>query len=149
MKPTQVSDRVNNDDQQKAQTIVSTPAPALAPSASAKILWGKTEALARLGGDEELLRELCQIFLTESPKHLQELRQAIAQADPEAVRRAAHSLKGELGYLGAGAAEQASRVLEGMGHDKNLSQATEVFASLEREMAGLHFALKDFAGAAR
>ena len=41
--------------------------------------------------------ELCQIFLEESPKLLQKLREAIADADPDAVMRAAHSIKGELG----------------------------------------------------
>ena len=60
--------------------------PAAAPSPvaaapSAKLLWGKAEALDRLGGDEELLRELCQIFLDESPKLLRKLRQAIIDAD--------------------------------------------------------------------
>ena len=34
-----------------------------------------------------------------------------------------------------------------MGHEKNLSRATEVFTLLEREMACLHLALKDPAGA--
>ena len=42
------------------------------------------EALDRLGGDEELFRELCGIFLEESPKLLQKLREAIAEGDPVA-----------------------------------------------------------------
>jgi two-component system sensor histidine kinase/response regulator len=114
---------------------------------SAKMLWGKAEALERLGGDEELLRELCQIFLEESPKLLQKLRQAVVDSDSEAVMRAGHSLKGELGYLGAPGALQAARELEDMGHGKNLSRAPEVLRVLEREMASLHLALKDPAGA--
>jgi HPt (histidine-containing phosphotransfer) domain-containing protein len=52
-----------------------------------------------LGGDEGLLRDLCQIFLEESPKLLHKLRQAIGDTDAEAVMRAAPSLKAELGYL--------------------------------------------------
>jgi two-component system, sensor histidine kinase and response regulator len=124
-------------------------APALIASNSTKAAWDKAEALDRLGGDEELLRELCGIFLAESPKLLQKLRQAIVEADVEGVMRAAHSLKGELGYLGAEAAVQAARQLEDMGHEKNLLNAAEVFALLEREFAGLHAALKDFAGATR
>jgi two-component system sensor histidine kinase/response regulator len=111
-----------------------------------KTAWARAEALDRLGGDEELLRELCQIFLEESPKLLQKLRQAIIDADPDAVMRAAHSLKGELGYLSAAGASQAARELEDMGHEKNLSRASESLAVLERELAGLHLALKDPAG---
>jgi HPt (histidine-containing phosphotransfer) domain-containing protein len=111
-----------------------------------KLLWGKAEALERLGGDEELLRELCQIFLQESPKLLEKLRRAIVTSDAESVMRAAHSLKGELGYLGAARATQAAQELEDMGHDNKLSHATATLNVLEREMAGLHLALTDPAG---
>ena len=45
---------------------------------------------------------------------LQKLREAIADAGPDAVMRAAHSIKGELGYLGAAQATQAARELEDM-----------------------------------
>jgi two-component system, sensor histidine kinase and response regulator len=121
-------------------------APVLTASVSTKVVWGRAEALDRLGGDEDLFRELCGIFLEESPKLLQKLREAIAEGDPVGVMRAAHSLKGELGYLGAETAVKASQSLEDMGHEKNLAQATEVFALLEREFAGLHLALKDSSG---
>jgi HPt (histidine-containing phosphotransfer) domain-containing protein len=90
--------------------------------------------------------QLCQIFLEESPKLLQKLQQAIACTDAEAVMHAAHSLKGELGYLGAAGASQAARELENMGHRKNLSHAPEVFVVLQREIASLNLALKEPAG---
>jgi HPt (histidine-containing phosphotransfer) domain-containing protein len=110
------------------------------------MVWARAEALDRLGGDEELLRELCQIFLEESPKLLQKLRQAIVDTDPDAVMRAAHSLKGELGYLSGAGGTQAARELEDMGHEKDLSRAPEGLVVLERELAGLQLALKDPAG---
>jgi two-component system, sensor histidine kinase and response regulator len=134
-------------DIEKTLSTLSSGQPVPPPSPSGKILWGKAEALERLGGDEDLLRELCQIFLVESPNLLQKLREAIAGADPEAVMRAAHSLKGELGYLGAPGAAQAARELEDMGHEKNLSRAAELFILLERELTGLRLALEDPAGA--
>jgi HPt (histidine-containing phosphotransfer) domain-containing protein len=149
MKPTRVSDSDQGRDQDRAQASASGPTVVPPPSASTKVLWGRAEALDRLGGDEELFRELCEIFIEESPKLLQTLRQAIAESDPDAVMRAAHSLKGELGYLGAETAVQASRRLEDMGHDKNLAQATEVFAVLERELAGLLLVMRESAGAVR
>ena len=132
-----------------AQASSSAARLAPAPGDSTKATWDRVEALDRLGGDEELLRELCGIFLAESPKLLQKLRQAVAEADAEGVIRAAHSLKGELGYLGAEVAVQAARKLEDMGHEKNLSNAAEVFALLEREFTGLHATLKGLAGATR
>ncbi len=106
-------------------------------------VWQKTEALDRLCGDEDLLRKLCQIFLEESPKLLEKLRQAVRDADPEAVMRAAHSLKGELSYLGAGGASDAASQMEHLGHEKDLSRAPAVLQLLERELADLHFAMRD------
>jgi two-component system sensor histidine kinase/response regulator len=120
---------------------------AVPAGSSAKLLWDKVEALDRLGGDEQLLRELCQIFLEESPKLLRKLRQAIIDEDANALMRAAHNLKGELGYLGAVEASQAAQKLEDMGHENDLSQAAETLAVLEGETASLHVALKDPAGA--
>jgi two-component system sensor histidine kinase/response regulator len=114
---------------------------------SEKLLWGKAEALERLGGDEELLRELCQIFLQESPKLLVKLRRAIVDSDAQGVTRAAHSLKGELGYLGAAAASQAAQELEDMGRQNNIFRAAEILVGLEREVTSLHLAMKDSAGA--
>jgi two-component system sensor histidine kinase/response regulator len=117
------------------------------PNGTKKISWGKAAALERLGGDEDLLRDLCKIFWEESPKLLQRLRHAIADANPEAVMCACHSLKGELGYLGADDAAQAVRELEDMGHSNNLFGAWELFILVEQELGSLHVAMKTFAGA--
>ena len=114
---------VNGSWSEKTPTAVPIPPCGPGGNAAGKILWGKDEAVERLGGDEELFWELCEIFLQESPKLLQKLGKAIAESDADAVMRAAHNLKGELGYLGAVEALQASRALEHMGHEKNLSEA--------------------------
>ena len=104
--------------------------------------WNKAEALGRIEGDEELLHEMCQIFLENSPKLLQKLQQAIAAGDADAVMRAAHSLKGESSYLQASGTTDAARQLEEMGRTQNLSGAGDTLAVLERQVAGLHLDLK-------
>lgn len=109
-------------------------------------VWQRAEALERLGGDEDLLRELCQIFLEESPKLLQTLRQAAVAGDAEAVMRAAHSFKGELSYLGAEEATHAARILENMGHEKDLSGADATLVSLERQVTELCLSMKSARG---
>ena len=85
--------------------------------------------------------------MDESPNLLRKLREAIVDADADAVMRAAHSLRGELGYMGAAEAAQAAQELEDMGQEKNLSRAPELFTVLEQELARLHLALKEPAGA--
>jgi two-component system sensor histidine kinase/response regulator len=131
------------------QTLSSAVRSPMVPSQPAvpKASWDKTEALDRIGGDEQLLQELCEIFLEESPKLLQKLHQAVAAGDADAVMRAAHSLKGESSYLGAGGTSQAARQLEEMGRGNDLSRAGETLGVLEREVAGLRLNLKELAGA--
>lgn len=107
--------------------------------------WSKAEVLDRLGDDEDLLRELCGIFLSESPKLLEKLREAIAEGEAGAVMRAAHSLKGEVSYLSAPAATEDAGWLEDMGHNHDISRAPEVLLVLEREMEHLVRAIREFA----
>ncbi|HEX4424712.1 MAG TPA: response regulator, partial [Terriglobales bacterium] len=109
--------------------------------------WSKANALHRVGGDEELLQELCKIYLEESPKVLEKLRQSVTDGNAKDVKFLAHSMKGELSYLGAEKASQAARDLEKMGNDNDLSKAAAVFAILEREVLELQSALKSMSGA--
>jgi two-component system sensor histidine kinase/response regulator len=123
--------------------------PAVRSGAYAESSWNRSESLARLGGDEDLFRELCGIFMDESPKLLEKLKQAITADDAGAVKRAAHSLKGELGYLGAAAAVQITQQLERLVHENNLSHAIGVFHLLEQEMAELRAEIEDYVGVKR
>jgi two-component system, sensor histidine kinase and response regulator len=137
-----------SDIEETLSGLASTPVTVAKPKpAEEAASWNKAEALGRIGGDEELLRELCQIFLEESPKLLEKLRQAVTAGDADALMRAAHSLKGESSYLGAGGTSQAARQLEEMGRSNDLSRAGDTVAVLEREVAGLHASLKELAGA--
>ena len=134
-----------SDIEQTLAGLAGTPGTPVEPAQAAS--WNKVEALDRIGGDEELLREVCQIFLEESPKLLKKLQQAVAAGDADGVVRAAHSLKGESSYLSASGTSRAARQLEEMGHNKDLSHARDTLAVLEREVAGLHLDLKALEGA--
>jgi HPt (histidine-containing phosphotransfer) domain-containing protein len=114
-----------------------TPAPPAEPAS-----WNKAEALGRIEGDEDLLQEMCQIFLENSPKLLGELQQAVAAGDAGGVARAAHSLKGESSYLSASGTSRAARQLEEMGRNQDLSDASDTLAVLEKEVARLQIDLR-------
>lgn len=92
--------------------------------------------LERLGGDEHLLREVANLFLEETPKHLAELRRAVDAGDVGTIARIAHTLKGELGYLDASAAKQAGRVEE-LGSKCDLPGLAKTVPVLEREVGYL------------
>jgi two-component system, sensor histidine kinase and response regulator len=107
--------------------------------------WSKVEALDRLGGDQQLLQELIQIFLEESPKLMSKLQKAVSDSDAEAVMQCAHSMKGELSCLGGDDAAKAAQELETMGRNKTLAGSADALVTFEREFAAVTLLLKDAA----
>ena len=67
--------------------------------------------LARVEGDRSLLRELAQIFRTEVPGVLAEIRLCVATGNSAGLERAAHGFRGACGSFGAGGAVRAAHVL--------------------------------------
>lgn len=88
----------------------------------------------RFAGNEELKRQLMQVFLEEYPILMQDVRQAVDKADPKALARAAHTVKGSLGYFEAQAASQTAFEMERLGRSGQMKDAPEVLARLEAEM---------------
>ena len=94
-------------------------------------------ALSRVGGDEELLREIASLFLEDYPKAMAELRLAASQGDAQGVERTAHGLKGSVANFGAQAAVDAALMLENMGRSRQLADAEPVVRTLELALAAL------------
>jgi signal transduction histidine kinase/DNA-binding response OmpR family regulator len=101
------------------------------------IPWDGAKALERVDGNKQLLREIVQIFLEESPKQLADLKRAVIEGNAELVERTAHGLKGELSYLGMPTVSQRAHVLEQMGRECNLDHAAELFVVFETEVSAM------------
>jgi HPt (histidine-containing phosphotransfer) domain-containing protein len=99
--------------------------------------WNPDQTLERLDGDETLLHEVVQIFLEEVPKHLAGLRKAITEHDTETAERMAHSLQGELGYLGIADLSRVARELEEKGRTSDFQGALSALPPFEAAIAGL------------
>jgi protein-histidine pros-kinase len=91
----------------------------------------EAEILARLDGDCQLLAELCDMALTEIPRMIETLAEAVRVEDANAVHRSAHRLKGSLSIFGAGPHIEISQALEDMALNRDLLRAPEVFGRLE------------------
>jgi CheY-like chemotaxis protein len=117
------------------------------PAAPSGIVWKMDETLERLGGDEKLFHEVIEIFLDDVPKHLASLRRAIAAGDAEAVEGAAHTLKGELGYLGISEVSQKARELEAFGRNSDLRFAADLYATLASDLSELLTSMRRTMGA--
>ncbi len=93
--------------------------------------------LENCAGDESLVSEVLELFRKEAPGLLTDIGAAVTKGDPLAVKYTAHRLKGALASLAAGPCVTASRELELMGSNGELSQAAEMYGQLEREMQTL------------
>jgi len=97
--------------------------------------------LARVEGDRSLLRELAQIFRTEVPGVLAEIRLCVATGNSAGLERAAHGFRGACGSFGAGGAVRAAHVLELMGRRASFEDVDARVADLVRETDSLQLAL--------
>jgi HPt (histidine-containing phosphotransfer) domain-containing protein len=88
-------------------------------------------------GNLRLLRELVRLFLADYPQRLAEINEATRRGDAEALRIAAHTLKGSIGNFAAKKAFEAAQRLETMGRERNLANAAEACMTLESELARL------------
>ena len=108
----------------------------------AVIAWSPAVMLERLGGDEELTRQLVELFIAECPRMMAVVRDSVASGDPDQVRRAAHAFKGSVGNFTDDAPMTTAFELEQIGRNGQVDLAAGVLLRLEGEvesfLAALH-----------
>ncbi len=97
----------------------------------------REEMMACVGGDEELFRELVELFVDDYPGHLARIREAASGADAKELERAAHTLKGAVGNFAAVEAAKTALDLENMGRSGDLDGALERCTVLEEQLVTL------------
>lgn len=93
------------------------------------------QALERLGGDDQLLGEIAEIFLATAPATLAQIRQTIADGRHEELSRAAHTLKGSVANFAAPDAFQAARDLETAARAAQADRYEELAWRVEQALA--------------
>jgi HPt (histidine-containing phosphotransfer) domain-containing protein len=101
------------------------------------------EALDRLGGDEELLREIAGLFMEDYPKTLADIRRALDIQSGPALESAAHNLKGAVGNFGAAPVWEAARSLEQMGRENQLAHSEAAWVELNTTLTQLKGELEE------
>jgi two-component system sensor histidine kinase/response regulator len=94
-------------------------------------------ALTVADGERELLQEMMEVLLAESPAQLATLRAALHHGDAHRLEPAAHSLKGALGAVGATRAQRLAQQLEAKGQADQLEGARSIWQQLDTELARL------------
>ena len=100
------------------------------------------DALKQTTGPEFAL-ELVDTFLQEAPSMLNELRSALAAADADRFRRAAHSLKSNANTFGALAFGAMARELELAGVAKVIDSGPQAIDALMQEYSRVAAALTE------
>jgi two-component system sensor histidine kinase/response regulator len=94
-------------------------------------------ALARVGGDKELLREIAVLFIEECPRALAGIQEAIAAGDAVKLENTAHALKGSVANFGARDAVEAAFRLEQMGRAHEMGEAEGILPKLESALSAV------------
>jgi CheY-like chemotaxis protein len=89
------------------------------------------------GGDVEFEKELVGEFLRTAPVLVEDAAKALASGDAAAAQRAAHTLKGASGSIGAGPLAEASRLLEEICRQKRLEEAGPWIAQIRTRLDDL------------
>lgn len=97
------------------------------------VVFDRRQAAEATGGDDELLREIVAIFLEDCPRMIEEIAEAAHAGDADALRRAAHTLKGSVGVLGAKALAAAAKDVEDGARAGDVETATAAFERVEEE----------------
>jgi len=114
---------------------LAEPGPALDPTVLAELrqFQGK--------GEPDIVQELAEAFQFETLQLLETLRQAVAEGQPEQLKRAAHNLKGSSHNLGARTMAALSAELEVIGKHGTVEGAAELITRLEQEYLRICLAL--------
>ncbi len=93
-------------------------------------------------GDPELLLDLIQMFLEDGPQKVRAVVDAVGTGDFEAAERAAHSLKGSSGNLGARLLQHTCEALQQSTRHHRLDESRRLAPQLQQRFAEAEVALR-------
>jgi CheY-like chemotaxis protein/HPt (histidine-containing phosphotransfer) domain-containing protein len=114
----------------------------LIESTEEKEVFDKKGALERLGGDEELLKEILGMFLDDAPNQIERMQKQLEAEDLFGLERQAHSLKGAVMNIGGNALEKVAFAIELAARNGELDKARLLVAKLQKEFEGFKATLE-------
>jgi PAS domain S-box-containing protein len=117
--------------------ISGSPAPGQSHGASqpaALDVFDEGAALAYAGGDRRLLAEVVKLFRSDYPSSRRQIDGALQRRDFEALRMAAHRLKGAVATVGGQAGRQAAAELEQRARAGDFTGAEDAYTKLRKEI---------------
>jgi two-component system, sensor histidine kinase and response regulator len=94
----------------------------------------RAAALAQVGGDVTLLRDLVSVFRSDCSTLREEMHNALQRKDAPALMRAAHTIKGMVRFFAAETVAATAFQVETLGGSGDLDKAAETVLALEEEV---------------
>ncbi|TXI82008.1 MAG: Hpt domain-containing protein, partial [Cupriavidus sp.] len=105
--------------------------------ATPPVVFNKQHALARLGGLEDVLRDVMALMTTESPKIHAEIGASFQRGDLVTLKRSAHTLKGSVSLVGAMDLVQRLRRVEDAATAGEIAHLPDEFVEIDRQFEQL------------
>jgi signal transduction histidine kinase/DNA-binding response OmpR family regulator len=113
---------VEQGDDREVQTAIGEP-----------VTFDEDALRQRLSGDDELMADVIRVFVDDLPVRLAAIKHAVTARDAEALRDAAHALKGAAANLSAARLFEASRVIEQVAVEGRMDAADAAWRQLAVE----------------
>jgi signal transduction histidine kinase/CheY-like chemotaxis protein/HPt (histidine-containing phosphotransfer) domain-containing protein len=121
---------------------VKRPQAAPGIAAAQPLVFDRAGIMARIDGDEELLRDLLDAFIEGVQKDIAGLKAALAENRGQDARRHAHSINGAAGNIGAAALREIANDLEQQLKAGISAQAPDLLTEVERCFAEFRSIMK-------
>ena len=92
-------------------------------------------------GVPDMLTRMIDAYMRSAPGTREKLHEAVAEEDPDALGKAAHSLKSSSSNLGAFRLRDLCKQLEDIGRANSTKGAAEILEEFEQEYKRVHVAL--------
>ena len=106
-------------------------------SAQTSQTFDPTQAMANMGGSDDLLRRMMRLFIEDAAGHLDTVRTATKNGNGRRVQRAAHTLKGVSANFAAENVIQSAIALERAGAEERVEDFEKLEQALEEHLGAL------------
>ncbi len=92
-----------------------------------------TDLLERLDNDEDLLKDILELFIEDTPRHIRGIQKAFEENDTSDLKLHVHSLKGAAGNAGASILRETAVHLESLVVTEDLTEVSSYIKKIEEE----------------
>ncbi len=120
---------------------VASPEPS-APSAPQAPVFDRAALSERLMGDEDLIGQIVDVFLDDTPRRIETLKSHVIGADAENIRRQAHAIKGAAANVGGEELRRIAFEMEKRSAAKDMERVKLLMPQLETGFEQLRRAMR-------